>query len=193
MSDKEKLVKLEALYQDTRFNTWQGLWKIMWICYLNNIQKHGKNDDPCTTDILKRRGNKRLREGSHNTVDILSVQFNSVAQLCLTLCDPQTAKHKASMSITNSQSLPKPISIGSVMPSNHIILFRPLLLLPSIFPASGSFPMSQFFTSGGQSIGASALASVFPMNIQDWFPLGLPVLISLQSTELSRVFSNTTV
>ena len=61
------------------------------------------------------------------------------------------------------------------------------------FPASGSFPMSQFFPSGGQSTGASASISVLPMNIQDWFPLGLTCLISLQSKGLSRVSSNTTV
>ena len=61
------------------------------------------------------------------------------------------------------------------------------------FPASGSFPMSQFFASGGQSIGASASASVLPVNIQDWFLLGLTVFISFQSKGLSRVFSNTTV
>ena len=61
------------------------------------------------------------------------------------------------------------------------------------FSASGSFPMSQFFSSGGQSIGVSALASVLPMNIQDWFPLGLTGLISFQSKGLSRIFSNTTV
>ena len=61
------------------------------------------------------------------------------------------------------------------------------------FPASGSFQMSQFFASGGQSIGPSASASVLPMNIQDWFLLGLIGLISLQSKELSRVFCNTTV
>ena len=60
------------------------------------------------------------------------------------------------------------------------------------FPASGSFPMSWFFPSGGQSIGVSASASVLPMNIQDWFPLGWTGLISLQSKGLSRVFSNTT-
>ena len=60
-------------------------------------------------------------------------------------------------------------------------------------PASGSFPVSQFFAAGGQSIGVSASASVLPMNIQDWFPLGLTSLISLQSKGLSRVFSNTTV
>ena len=61
------------------------------------------------------------------------------------------------------------------------------------FPSSGSFQMSQFFTSGGQSIGISTSASVLPMNIQDWFPLGLTDWISLQSKGLSRVFSNTTV
>ena len=61
------------------------------------------------------------------------------------------------------------------------------------FPASGSFPVSQFFASGGQRIAVSASASVFPMNIQDWFPLGWTGWISLQSKGLSRVFSNTTV
>ena len=64
---------------------------------------------------------------------------------------------------------------------------------PQSFPASGSFPMSQLFTSGGRSIGASASASVLPMNVQGWFPLGLACLISSQSKGLSRVFSNTTV
>ena len=61
------------------------------------------------------------------------------------------------------------------------------------FPASGSFPVSQFFTSDGQSIGVSASASVLPMNIQDWFPLGWTGLISLQSKGLSRIFSNTMI
>ena len=61
------------------------------------------------------------------------------------------------------------------------------------FPASGSFPMSQFFTSGGQNIKVSASASILPMNIQDWFPLGWTDWISLQSKGLSRVFSNTAV
>ena len=61
------------------------------------------------------------------------------------------------------------------------------------FPESGSFPVSQFFASGGQSIGVSSSTSVFPMNIQDWFPLGWTGWISLQSKGLSRVFSNTTV
>ena len=74
--------------------------------------------------------------------------------------------------------------------SSSVILFSSCL---QSFPKSGSFLMSQFFTSGGQSIGASASASVPPVNIQDWFPLELTSLISLQSKGLSRVFSNTTV
>ena len=74
--------------------------------------------------------------------------------------------------------------------SSFVITFSSCL---QSFPTSGSFPRSQFFTSGGRSIGASALASVLPMNIQDWFPLGLTGLISLQSKGLLRVFSNTTV
>ena len=74
--------------------------------------------------------------------------------------------------------------------SSSAVLFSSCL---HSFPASGSLPMSQFFTSGGQSIGISASASVLPMSIQDWFPLRLTGLISLQSKGLSRVFSNTTV
>ena len=104
---------------------------------------------------------------------------------------PRTAAHQASLSITNCRSLPKPMCIESVMPFNHLILCHSLLLLPS-FPASGSFPMSQLFPSGGQIIGVLASASVFPMNIQDSFPLGLTGWISLQSKGLSKVFSNTT-
>ena len=69
----------------------------------------------------------------------------------------------------------------------------PFSSCPLSLPASGSFPVSQLFTSGGQSTGVSASASVLPMNIQDWFPLGWTGWISLQSKGLSRVFSNTTV
>ena len=104
-----------------------------------------------------------------------------------------TAAWQAFLSITNSQSQPKLKSIESVMPYNHLILCRPLLLPPSIFPSIRSFPMNQFFTSGGQSFGISASASDLPMNIQDWFPLGWTGWISFQSKGLSRVFYNTTV
>ena len=121
-----------------------------------------------------------------------SVQFS--CSVVSNLMTPWTALHQASLStITNSQSLLKLMSIELVMPSSHLILCRPLLLPPSIFPSTGSFPRSQFFISGGQSIGVSASASVLPMNIQDWFPLGWTSWISLQSKGISRVFSNTIV
>ena len=119
-----------------------------------------------------------------------SVQSVSHVQLFMT---PWNAAHQASLSFTISQSLLKLMSTESVMPSNHLILYRPLLHLPSIFPSIRVFPVSQFFLSGGQSIGVSAPASVLPMNIQDGSPLVFTGLISLQSKGLSRVFSNTTV
>ena len=77
---------------------------------------------------------------------------------------------------------------------SRFILYHLLLLLPSIqsFPASGSFPVSQLFASGGQSTGVSASSSVFPINIEGWFPLGLAGFIPLESKGFSRVFSNTT-
>ena len=96
------------------------------------------------------------------------------------------------LSITNFQSLLKLMSIELVMPSNHL-LCCPLSSHLQSFPASGSFQMSQFFASGVQSIGVSASASVLPMNIQDWFPLGWTGWISFQSKGLSRLSSNTTV
>ena len=96
-----------------------------------------------------------------------NIQFSSVhspSRICL-FGTPWTAAPQASLSITNSRSLLKLMAIESVMPSNHLILCRPLLLPPSIFPSIRSFPMSQLFASGGQSIGASVSASVLPMNI----------------------------
>ena len=117
---------------------------------------------------------------------ISSVQFSrSVVSDSAT---PWITACQASLSITNSRSSLKLMSIELVMPSSHLILCRPLLL-----PASGSFPMSQLFAWGGQSIGVSASAPVLPMNTQDWSPLGWTSWISLQSKGLSRVFSNTTV
>ena len=119
-------------------------------------------------------------------------QFSSVAQSCPTLCDPMQHARLPCPSPTPgaySNSCPlswwcHPIISSSVVPfSSHL----------QSFLASWSFPVSQFFTSGGQSIGVLASASVPPMNIQDWFPLGLTGFISLQSKGLSRVFSKTTV
>ena len=115
-----------------------------------------------------------------------SVQFSSVVQLCLTLCDPMNCSMQASLSITNSWSLLKLMSIESVMPSNHLILCRPLLLPPQSFPASRSFQISQLFASGGQSTGVSASPSVPPMNTQDQSPLGWTGWISLLSMDFQE-------
>ena len=119
-----------------------------------------------------------------------SVQSLSHVRLFVT---PWTSAHQASLSITNSQSLLKLMSIESgVIPSNHLILCCPLLFLPSTFPSIRVFS-NELFASGGQSIGVLASSSVLPMNIQDRSPLGWTGWISLQSKGLSRVFSNTTV
>ena len=91
---------------------------------------------------------------------------------------PWSATCQASLSVANSWSLLKVMSIESVMPSNHVIIVPFSSCLQS-FPASGSLQMSQFFTSGGQSIDISASASVLLVNIQEWFPLGLTGWISL--------------
>ena len=134
--------------------------------------------------------------------DSISISFKSqcltfcccsVTQSCLTLCDPMDCSTPGFLSFAISRSLLKLMSIKWVMPSNHLILCRLLLPLPSISPTSESFPMSQPFGLGGQSVGASSSTSVLPMNIQSWFLLGLTGLISLQSKGLSRVSSNTTV
>ena len=96
---------------------------------------------------------------------------------CLTLCDPMNCSTPGFPHFI-SRSLLKFTSIESVMPSNHLILCHPLLLLSSIFPGSGSFSLSWLFLSGDQSIGASASALVLPVNIQGLFPLGLTGFIS---------------
>ena len=114
----------------------------------------------------------------------------SVTESCLTLCDPMGCSMPG---LQVSQSLLKLMSIELVMPCNHLVLCCPLLLLLSIFPSIRLFSKNRLFISCGQNIGVSASASVLPMNIQEWFPLGLTSLISLQSNGLSRVFSNTTV
>ena len=109
------------------------------------------------------------------------------------LVTPWTIAHQAHLSFTISQSLLKLMSLSwwcHPTISSSASLFSSC---PKSFPASGSFPMSRLFTSGGQSIGASASTSVLPMNIQGWFPLGLTGLISLLSRGLSTVLSSTTI
>ena len=120
-------------------------------------------------------------------------QFNSVTQLGLTLCDPMDYNMPGFPVHHQLPELPQthpssqwchPTISSSVVPFSFCL---------QSCPVSGPFPMRQFFTSGGQSIGASGSISVLPMNIQDWFPLGSTGCISLQFKELSRVFSNTTL
>ena len=118
---------------------------------------------------------------------MLSVQSLSCVWLFATPC---TAACQASLSITNSWSSLKLMSIESAMSFNHLILCHPLLLLPSIFPSIRVFSYSQLFTSGVQSIGVSASTSVLPMNIQDWFPLGWTGWISLQSEGSSSLLQH---
>ena len=114
------------------------------------------------------------------------VHLPSHAQLFVT---PWTAACQASMSFTVSQSLPKLMSIESMMPPTHLTPFSSGLQSSLV---SGPSPVSQF-ASGSQSIGASASASILPMNIQNWFSLGLTGLISLLSKGLSRIFSSITI
>ena len=118
-----------------------------------------------------------------------SVQSLSRVWLFATLW---TTARQASLSITISQSPHKHMSIESVMPSTHLILCCPLLLLPSIFPSIRVFS-NESALHISQHIGVSASVSVLPMNIQDWFLLGWTGWISFQSKGLSIVISNTTV
>ena len=120
------------------------------------------------------------------------VQFNSVQSLSRVwlFLIPWTAVRQASLSITNSQSLLKLISFETVMPSNHLILCHPHLLLPSVFPSIWVFSNeSVLHIRWPKYTGVSASTSVLPMNTQDWFPLGWTGWISLQSKGLSRVFN----
>ena len=103
---------------------------------------------------------------------------------------PWTAAHQTSLSITNSWALFKLMSIELVMPSKHLILCHPLLLLPSIFPSIRVFLNESILHIRWPNYWSFSFRSVFPMTIQDWFPLGWTGLISLQSKGLSRVFSN---
>ena len=148
---------------------------------------------PCPHTEERLYKEKTQQKGGHlwaRKKAISSIESLNSVQLFAT---PWIAVRQASLSITNSRSSLKLMCIELVMPSSHLILCRPLLLLLQSLPASGSFPMSQLFSWGGQSVGVSASASVLPMNTQDWSPLGWTGWIYLQSKGLSRVFSNTTV
>ena len=120
------------------------------------------------------------------------LQFSSLSRVQL-FATPRTAARQASLSITNSQSLLKLMSIESVMPSNHLIVCHPLLLLPSIIPGIRVSSSESVLHIRWPKYWSFNFSSVLPVNIQDLFPLRLTGWISLQSKGLSRVFSNTTV
>ena len=123
------------------------------------------------------------------SLSVVPFHFSSVQSLSSVrlFATPWTTACEVSLSITNSRSSLKPMSIKLVMPSNHFSVI-PFSSCPQSFPESGSFPMSQLFASGGQSIAVSDSTSDLPMNTQDW-SLGWTRWISLQSKGLSRVFS----
>ena len=149
---------------------------------------HSKGHPEKSTDL---HGEEKREEGNRGNQE---EKFSLITQWCLTLCDPM------------NHSMPG-LPVHQLTPGVHpnpcpqswwchpTISFSvvPFSSCSQSFPTSGSFPMSQFFTSGGQSIGVSASASVLPMNTKDWSPLGWTCWISLLFMGLSRVFSNTTV
>ena len=158
-------------------------------CLLRNLytaQEEAVRSEHGTTDWFK------IERGVQQGYILSSVQFSSVAQSCLTLwsngmqharppCPSPTPRVYSNSCLLSRWC--HPTNSSSVIPVSCL----------QSFSESGLFPISWFFTSGGQSIGALASASVFPMNIQSWFPLGLTGLIFLLSKELSRVFFSTTV
>ena len=122
-----------------------------------------------------------------------SVQFSSVAQSCPTLCDPTNRSTPVSLSITSPEVHPNSCASSRWCHpaiSSSVLSFSSC---PQSLPASESFPRSQLFSWGGQSIGVSASVTVLPINTQNWSPLGWTGWISLQSKGLSKVSSNTTV
>ena len=121
-------------------------------------------------------------------IQISGYQFSSVTQSCPALSNPMDCSTPRFPVYHQLLELHKLMSIRLMMPSNHLTLCRLLLLLPSIFPSIRVFSKESVLHIGWPNIGASA--SMFPMNIQNWFPLGCTGLISLQSKGLSRVFSN---
>ena len=150
-------------------------WKIPWMEEPGRLQSMG------------------LRRVGHDWAISLHSSVQSLSHFWL-FVTPWTIARQASLSITNSWSLFKLIHwAGDAIQPSHPLSSPSIFPSLQYFPASGSLQMSQFFASGGQSIGASASASVLPMNIQDWFLLGCTGWISLQSKGFSSVFSNTTV
>ena len=124
---------------------------------------------------------------------LLSVQFSSVAQSCPTLCDPMDCSTLGLPVLHQLPEFTQTQSTGSMMPSNHLILCHPLLLLPSIFPSIRVFSDESVLRITWPNDWSFSFSISLLINTQDWSPLGWSGWISLQSKGLSRVFSNTTV
>ena len=139
---------------------------------------------------LESRSNPNTSPKASTYLVLNVAQFLSHVQQSVT---PWTAARQASPSFTISWSLLKLMSIESVMPSNHLILCHPLLLLPSIFPSIRVFPSESVLHIRWPKYGSFSFSISLPMNIHSWFPLRLTGLISLLSKRLSRVFFRTTV
>ena len=178
--------QLIAVWRGNTFCTISSLWNLLKLPLHNN-----------TWLVLQINHSKRMCLLQLQCVVLHMYQLGrvpcccSLLKSCSTLVTPWTAAHQDSLSFTTSWSLLKLMSLSWWCCPTISSSVAPFSSYPQSFPASASFPRSQLFISGGQSMGASA--SVLPMNIQDWFPSGLTGLLSLLSKGLSRVFSRTTI
>ena len=176
-------------YSQWGWRKWEDMSQGMWM----TPKKWKKTGKWILSQNLKKvKKKERERNTKHSPADFShsSVQLLSHVGLFATPC---TAARQASLSITNSQSLPKLMSTESVMPSNHLILCRSPFLLPSVFPSIRVFSNESTVCIRWPKYWNFSFSTVLPMNNQGWFPLGLTGLISLLSKGLSRVFSSTTV
>ena len=145
----------------------KGVWGQRWEPCMG--VRHGRKENRVRNSIKKKWGTYLVVQWLWHRAPKAGSQFSSVAQSCPTLCDPMNCSTPGLPVHHQLLELPKPMSIESVMPSNHLILCCPFSSCPQSLPASGSFPMSQLFTSGGQSIGVSASNQSFKWTLRTDF------------------------